>query len=133
MGVERRDTHGRTRTQLEVDPLNSSPEDDCDCCTESWANRSEAKNRCQSPSFQVVQRKGSRDNDSSVNPVVVGKLSEDNVWSEGARGVYATAGVEDAAQLREEERESDRDRRNRTCFSTDRALFDRYDQPVGCK
>lgn len=70
---------------------------------------------------------------SSVNPVVVGKLSEDDVWSKGAGGVHTAAGVEDAAQLRKEKRESDRYGRNRTCFGTDRALFDRYDQPVGCK
>ena len=76
-----------------------------------------------------MQERLERDN-LSVNPVVVGELPEYDVWSERAGGIHAAAGVEDAAQLREEERESDRNRRNRAGFGTDGALFDRHDEPV---
>jgi hypothetical protein len=74
-----------------------------------------------------VQKRAER-SDLSVNPVVVRKLPEYDIWSEGASRIHATAGVEDAAQFCEEEGESNRDRRNRTRFGPDGTLFDRYDE-----
>ena len=59
-GSAKAGTHSRARSQLEVDPLDSSPKDNCHGCTESWANRSETKNTAVSPRVQVC-KKGSRE------------------------------------------------------------------------
>lgn len=112
-----------------MDPLDSSPKDNCHGCTESWANRSKTKTPMSVPEFRCA-KKGSRDKNLSVNPVIVRKLPEYDVWSERAGGIHAAAGVEDAAQLREEEGESNRNGSNRPSFSADGALFDRHDEPV---